>query len=59
MQHVIFHFHLVNERVCPAPERGNSLATCRADIPFEVAWIALGLLILGAGTALWRRDARA
>jgi len=59
VQHVIFHFHLVNERVCPAPERGNSLATCRADIPFEVAWIALGLLILGAGTALWRRDARA
>ncbi|MCA1668528.1 MAG: DUF2243 domain-containing protein [Thermomicrobia bacterium] len=56
VQHVIFHLHLVNERVCPVPERGNSLASCRADIPFEVAWIALGLLILGAGIVLWRRD---
>jgi uncharacterized membrane protein len=59
VQHLLLHLHLVNERVCPAPERGNSILTCRADIPFEVAWIALGLLILWAGIALWRREARA
>jgi uncharacterized membrane protein len=58
VQHAIFHFHLVNERVCPAPERGNSLLTCRADVPFEIAWIGFGLLLLGAGVVLWRRDAR-
>lgn len=58
VQHVLFHFHLVNEQACAAPERGNSIFTCHADIPFEVAWIAAGLLILGAGIALRRRDAR-
>lgn len=59
VQHLLLHLHLVNERVCPAPERGNSILTCHADIPFEVAWIALGLLILGAGIARWRHDVRA
>ncbi len=55
VQHVLLHLHLVDERVCPTPERGtNSVLTCRADIPFEIAWIAIGALVLVAGLILWR-----
>jgi len=56
VQHVILHLHLVNEHVCPTPNDGtNSILTCRADIPYEVAWLAVALTVLGAGIALWRR----
>jgi uncharacterized membrane protein len=58
VQHAFLHLHLVNEHVCPMPQRGNSLATCHADIPFEIVWIGVGLLILVSGVVLWRRAAR-
>jgi uncharacterized membrane protein len=55
VQHVIFHLHLVNERVCRLPMANNSIMSCRADIPYEVVWILIGALVLGAGVALVRR----
>ncbi len=56
VQHVILHLHLVNEHVCPTLNNGaNSILTCRADIPYEVVWLAVALTALGAGIALWRR----
>ena len=59
VQHVILHLHLVNERVCPTPESGgNTVLTCRADIPYEVIWIIVGLLVFFTGLLLWRRTAR-
>lgn len=58
VQHVIFHFHLVNEHVCQSPMNGtNSLAICPQDIPYEVVWIALGAAITVAGVIGWRRAA--
>lgn len=58
VQHVLLHLHLVNEKVCPTPERGtNSVLTCHADIPFEIVWIVIGSLILIVGLYLWRRSA--
>lgn len=56
VQHVIFHFHLVNERVCPSPLNGdNSIWTCPQDIPYEIAWISIALLITAFGVMKWRR----
>lgn len=56
IQHVILHLHLVNERVCPTVHANNSIATCPADIPYEVAWIAVALVLVAAGVIWWRRD---
>ncbi len=57
VQHLLLHLHLVNEKVCPTPERGtNSILTCRADVPYEIAWIAIGTLVLIVGLYLWRRS---
>jgi len=59
VQHVFFHFHLVNERVCPSPMNGtNSLAICPQDLPYEVVWIALAIAITAAGIVLGRRSNR-
>lgn len=56
VQHVILHFHLVNEYACPQPMNGNnSIATCPGDIPYEIVWIAIGAAITAAGVVLWRR----
>jgi len=56
VQHVILHLHLVNERLCPVPlDPNNSILSCRADIPYEVAWIAVGGAILLAGTLVARQ----
>jgi uncharacterized membrane protein len=56
VQHVILHFHLVDEHVCTIPtDPNNSILNCRADIPYEIVWILVGVLILGAGVALTRR----
>jgi uncharacterized membrane protein len=56
VQHMILHFHLVNERVCPSPMNGtNSIATCPGDIPYEIVWIAVAAAIAGAGLTVWRR----
>lgn len=60
VQHVILHFHLVNEHVCKvATDPNNSILTCRDDIPYEVVWILIGAGILGAGVMLARRALRA
>jgi uncharacterized membrane protein len=37
VQHVLLHLHLVNEYVCATPTKNNSLASCPADAPYEVA----------------------
>ncbi len=56
VQHVILHFHLVNEHVCPAPmDPNNSILSCRADIPFEVVWIVVGAAVLAAGIVVARQ----
>ncbi len=58
VQHVMLHLHLVNEHVCAVPRSpDNSILNCRADIPYEVAWIGVALLILLAGLVLSRRAA--
>ncbi len=60
VQHVMLHLHLVNEHVCAVPQSpDNSILNCRADIPYEVAWIGVALLILLAGLVLSRRAAQA
>ena len=58
VQHLLLHLHLVNEFVCPAPEANNSIATCPADIPFEVAWLVAAAVLLGLGVLWWRRLAQ-
>ena len=56
VQHVILHFHLVDEHLCPvANDPNNSVLNCHADIPYEVVWILIASSILAAGVALARR----
>ena len=56
VQHVILHLHLVNEHLCAVPySADNSVATCPADVPLEIAWIAVGSLIVAAGVLVYRR----
>ena len=59
VQHLALHLHLVDEFVCPVPEADNSIATCPADVPFEVAWLVVATLLLASGLLWWRRDGRA
>lgn len=54
VQHVIFHLHLVNEKICPHPQANNSVTTCHRDIPFEVVWIFAGAGLTIAGVIWWR-----
>jgi uncharacterized membrane protein len=54
VQHLLFHWHLVNEFACPSPNINNSMLTCPADLPYEIGWIAVALVLLIAGL-LWRR----
>ncbi len=58
VQHVLLHFHLVNEHVCPILDANNSVASCPKDIPFEVVWIVVGLALVIGGILWWRRTAR-
>ncbi|MBA2287273.1 MAG: DUF2243 domain-containing protein [Ktedonobacteraceae bacterium] len=57
IQHAIFHFHLVNEHVCNVAitHGDNSLANCPQDIPYEVVWDSIGLILLLAGFFFWRQ----
>ena len=56
VQHVLLHLHLVNEHVCPSPlDPHNSILSCRADIPYEVVWIVVGVAVLVAGIVLTRQ----
>jgi uncharacterized membrane protein len=57
VQHLLLHFHLVNEYVCPVPEANNAVSSCPADVPFEVAWIAVGMALLLTGIVWWNRAA--
>jgi uncharacterized membrane protein len=56
IDHLALHLHLVNEFVCPDPQANNSLATCPADLPYEIVWLVIAVAILAAGLSLWRRD---
>jgi uncharacterized membrane protein len=58
VQHLILHFHLVDEHVCPNPQANNSIAACPADIPFEIVWIAMGIIVVAIGVVLWRHAKR-
>ncbi|MEO6888603.1 MAG: DUF2243 domain-containing protein [Ktedonobacteraceae bacterium] len=57
IQHAIFHFHLVNEHVCNVAitHGDNSLANCPQDIPYEIVWDSIGLILLVAGFFFWRQ----
>ena len=56
VQHVILHWHLVNEHVCAAPlDPNNSILSCRADIPYEVGWLAISAAVLVAGIIFTRQ----
>jgi uncharacterized membrane protein len=55
VQHLLLHLHLVNEFVCPTPQADNSIASCPADIPFEVTWLVLASALLAIGLWWWRR----
>src|SRR5919205_4327922 len=48
VQHAILHFHLVNELVCssPASSRDTILGICRNDLPYEVVFDLLALVVL-------------
>ncbi len=57
VQHAIFHFHLVNELVCssPASRRDTVLGICRNDVPYEVVFDMIALVVLSTGIVWWRR----
>lgn len=55
VDHAIFHLHLANEHVCATLNANNSFATCSNDIPYEIVWDAVGILILAAGIIWCRR----
>jgi uncharacterized membrane protein len=58
VQHLLLHLHLVNEFVCPNPQANNSVATCPADTPFEVAWLVVAAAVLAAGSFWWQARQR-
>lgn len=56
IDHLALHLHLINEFVCPDPQANNSLATCPADLPYELGWLVIALALLGIGIWSWRVD---
>jgi uncharacterized membrane protein len=60
VQHAILHLHLVNELVCssPASSRDTFLGICKNDIPYEIVFDLLALVILGCGIVWWRSSGR-
>ena len=60
VQHVILRLHIVNELVCSSPisQRQTFLGICTNDIPYEIVFDLIALIILGAGIILWRRAMR-
>ena len=60
VQHVILRLHIVNELVCSSPlsQRQTFLGICTNDIPYEIVFDLIALIILGAGVILWRRALR-
>jgi uncharacterized membrane protein len=55
VQHLLLHFHLVNETVCPRPDADNTIASCPRDVPYEVVFLAIALAVLVAGLVVLRR----
>lgn len=60
IQHALLHFHIVNELVCSTPASRNDtvLGICRNDIPYEVVFDLVALILLGVGITWWRRTGR-
>jgi uncharacterized membrane protein len=56
VQHVLLRFHIVNELVCSSPtsQQDAIFGICRADIPYELAFDGIALLLLGIGIFWWR-----
>ncbi|MBA2679350.1 MAG: DUF2243 domain-containing protein [Ktedonobacteraceae bacterium] len=61
VQHVILRLHIVNELVCSSPlsQQQTFLGICTNDIPYEIVFDLIALIVLGAGILLWRRTMRA
>lgn len=60
VQHAILHFHLVNELVCssPASSRDTIFGICRNDVPYEVVFDLIALIVLSVGIIWWQRANR-
>jgi uncharacterized membrane protein len=58
IDHLAFHFHLVNEQVCPVVNADNSIASCPQDIPYEIVFTGIGIVVLVVGILWWRQTAR-
>lgn len=57
VQHVILRFHIVNELVCssPASQQQTFLGICMNDIPYEIVFDLIALIVLSAGIVWWQR----
>lgn len=57
VQHAILHFHQVNELVCltPASRNDTVLGFCRNDIPYEIVFDLIALIILVIGLFYWQQ----
>jgi len=60
IQHAILHLHQVNELVCmtPVSRSDTILGFCRNDIPYEVVFDLLALVVLIIGILYWRHVRR-
>jgi uncharacterized membrane protein len=58
IDHLAFHFHVVNEQVCPVVNANNSIASCPQDIPYEIVFTGIGIVVLVVGILWWRQTAR-
>ena len=58
IQHAILHLHQVNELVCltPASRSDTILGFCRNDIPYEIVFDLLALVVLIIGILYWRHQ---
>jgi uncharacterized membrane protein len=56
VQHVLLRFHIVNELVCSSltSQHDALFGICRADIPYELVFDGIALLLLGIGVFWWR-----
>jgi len=58
VQHLILRLHLVNELVCRSPmsQQHTFLGICMNDIPYEIVFDLIALVILSVGVFWWRRS---
>jgi uncharacterized membrane protein len=56
--HLVFHVHLVNEQVCPVVNANNAIVNCLQDIPYEIVFTSIGIVVLVVGLLWWRQTAR-